>query len=96
MKKTGSIDLLLFSEELKTIFWGRKKPSNIQGLGWGPEFWIYIMIYVIVMSLGAGIFHSHYAEKLEEQNNFFKNLDGQKEFTANPMKGKPSQRKTTV
>jgi flagellar basal body-associated protein FliL len=84
------------SEEMKTIFWGRKKPSNIQGLGWGPEFWIYIMIYVIIMSLGAGIFHSHSAEQLEEQNNFIKALGSQQEFAVNPLKGKPSQRKTTV
>lgn len=88
--------MLLFSEDLGKIFWGRKKPSDIQGLGWGPEFWIYIMIYVMFMSLGAGIFHSHWVEKIEEQNNLLKGQFGPQEFAANPNKNKPNTRKTTV
>jgi len=88
----------LFSDEIGKIFWGRKKPSNIQGLGWGPEFWIYIMIYVMFMSLGAGIFHSHWSQKIEEQNNTYKGQLGSQaqEFQINSNKNKPNMRKTTV
>ena len=98
MERKGNLDLLIFSAEEGTIFWTRKKPANLKGLGWGPEFWIYIMIYVMLMSLGAGLFHSHYSDKIEEQSVIIKeSSEGPQEFVLNPAsKGKPNLRKTTV
>lgn len=66
------MDILIFSAEEQTIFWGRKKPSNLKGIGWNTDFWIYIMIYVMLMSLAAGFFHSHFTEKVDDQSVILK------------------------
>jgi hypothetical protein len=93
----GAIDLLLVSNDQKTIFWARKKPANLKGLGWSPEFWIYIMIYVMLMSLGAGFFHSQFFDKLEEGSEVIKNSSEQSpQFEILPKRNKIKHpRKTT-
>lgn len=92
--------MLLFSSDQATIFWGRKKPANLKGIGWGPDFWIYIMIYVMVMSLGAGLLHSHFLpDKIQEQSILKEHADSNppEEFKIDPKKKPVSfPRKTTV
>ena len=57
------MDLLLSFGD--SLYWGRKKKANYEGLGWDPNFWIYLMTYVLVGSLLAGLFHVYNAEKHE-------------------------------
>ena len=65
LENSGEVDFLLHT--LDSIYWGRKKKLGLEGLGWEPNFWIYLMSYVILMSMAAGLFHSYYSEHLEEE-----------------------------
>jgi hypothetical protein len=65
LKQDGSIDLLLYSEEESIIYWGRKIVATVLDFGWDPNFWIYLMYYVIVLSLVVGLVHAYFAGKAE-------------------------------
>ena len=95
LDNSHSIDLLLFSGNEKTIYWGRKKKANLQGVGWDPNFWIYLMTYVIAMSLAAGLFHAYKVKNTETQKKL--DLPKWKPSTViNEEKGKINIRKITV
>mmetsp|Transcript_32470 Transcript_32470/g.32187 ORF Transcript_32470/g.32187 Transcript_32470/m.32187 type:complete len:96 (+) Transcript_32470:1151-1438(+) len=65
----------MYSEEEGNLYWGRKEKLNLEGLGWDPNFWIYLSSYVIIMSMTAGLFHAYYIEKLNKEHQNI--LEGQ-------------------
>lgn len=60
----NNLDLVLYSTSQRTIGWGRR---SVQGsdLGWNPDFWMFLMIYVLAMSLLLGLAHTAYVKKLK-------------------------------
>lgn len=58
----------MYSGNEGKLYWARKQKLNLEGLGWEPNFWIYLMIYVIFMSMAAGLFHAYYSGKISKQH----------------------------
>ena len=99
---TGQLDLILYSETQHRIVWGRRAFKTPPGLGWDPNFWVYVMTYVIGASLVLLSMHFYWDSKLQEEE---RKLLGEAESpksaweTVNdpPSSGKrANHRKTTV
>lgn len=94
------LDLVLYSETQHRIVWGRRAFKTPSGLGWDPNFWVYVMCYVILASLVLVSMHFYWDSKLQEEE---RKLLGEAEApkvaweVEQPQSGKRgTHRKTTV
>jgi hypothetical protein len=97
---TKQLDLVLYSESQHKIVWGRRAFKTPSGLGWDPNFWVYVMCYVILASLVLVTMHFYWDSKLQEEE---RKLLGEAEVPKvvwepeQPQSGKRgANRKTTV
>lgn len=49
-------EFIIFSEKNSTLFWIKKYIGYISGFGWDSNFWIYLMIYIYIVSSILGIY----------------------------------------
>mmetsp|Transcript_26713 Transcript_26713/g.48119 ORF Transcript_26713/g.48119 Transcript_26713/m.48119 type:complete len:338 (+) Transcript_26713:810-1823(+) len=95
----GELDLVLYSSTQRTIGWGRR---SVQGsdLGWNPDFWMILMVYVLAMSLALGLAHTAYVKRLKRTEMSLLNLPPGLEFKApthvDPDNLPKAKRKITV
>eukprot|EP00357_Protocruzia_adherens_P002613 CAMPEP_0115006250 /NCGR_PEP_ID=MMETSP0216-20121206/20382_1 /TAXON_ID=223996 /ORGANISM="Protocruzia adherens, Strain Boccale" /LENGTH=518 /DNA_ID=CAMNT_0002372785 /DNA_START=116 /DNA_END=1672 /DNA_ORIENTATION=- len=57
--------LIVIEKESCRVDWIRKRELALTGFGWDPNFWLYLMIYTIVVSLSVGTIHAYCLKKLE-------------------------------
>lgn len=98
---TQQLDLILYSENQHRIVWGRRAFKTPVGLGWDPNFWVYVMCYVILASLVLVTMHFYWDSKLqEEERKLLGDMETPKigwDMGEQPSPGKRvTTRKTTV
>jgi hypothetical protein len=79
----GNLDLVLYSNTQRMIGWGRRA-VQVSDFGWNPNFWMLLMIYVMVMSLILGLAHTAYLKKLKHADLNLLHLPAGIEFKAAP------------
>lgn len=60
-------EFILYSEKNATLFWIKKYIDYILGFGWNSNFWIYLMIYIYILSSIVGIYRFVILKNLKEE-----------------------------
>ena len=66
-------EFIIFSEKNSSLFWIKKYIGYISGFGWDSNFWIYLMIYIYIVSSILGVYRFLILKNLKEEseNNKF-------------------------
>jgi len=67
LSNSKQLDLVLYSETQHRIVWGRRAFKTPIGLGWDPNFWVYVMCYVILATLVLVTMHFYWDSKVQEE-----------------------------
>jgi hypothetical protein len=70
------VELIIYSNDKTSLYWVKKYVPFISGFGWNSDFWIYIILYIYILSSIVGIFEFYKLKKLNDeltQNNLVKN-----------------------
>jgi hypothetical protein len=87
----GNLDLVLYSNTRRMIGWGRRA-VQVSDFGWNPNFWMLLMIYVMVMSLLLGLAHTAYLKRLKHADLSLLHLPPGIEFKTAPAVQEPDER----
>jgi len=60
-------EFIIFSEQNSSLFWIKKYIGFISGFGWDSNFWIYLMIYIYIVSSILGIYRFLKLRNLKEE-----------------------------
>ncbi len=70
------VELIIYSNDKTSLYWVKKYVPFISGFGWNSDFWIYIILYIYILSSIVGIFEFYKLKKLNDEltkNNLVKN-----------------------
>ena len=72
----STVELIIYSNEKSSLYWLKKYVPFISGFGWNSDFWIYVILYIYILSSIVGIFEFYKLKKLNDElskNNLVKN-----------------------
>lgn len=61
-------EFIIFSEKNSSLFWIKKYIGIISGFGWDSNFWIYLMIYIYIVSSILGVYRFVILKNLKEES----------------------------
>jgi hypothetical protein len=63
----GYPEFIIYSGEETTLYWIKKYVPYLSGIGWDSNFWIYMILYIYVVSSVVGLFEFYRLKKLNDQ-----------------------------
>ena len=72
----SNVELIIYTNEKSSLYWLKKYVPFISGFGWNSDFWIYVILYIYLLSSIVGIFEFYKLKKLNDElsnNNLVKN-----------------------
>lgn len=60
-------EFILYSIKQNSLYWIKKYVPYITGFGWDPNFWIYMIIYIYIVSSVVGMYEFYRLKKLNDQ-----------------------------
>jgi hypothetical protein len=60
-------EFIVYSVKSNSLFWIKKYTPSLSGFGWNSNFWIYIIIYIYIVSSVVGIYDFYKLKKLNDK-----------------------------
>ena len=63
----SNVELIIYTNEKSSLYWLKKYVPFISGFGWNSDFWIYVILYIYLLSSIVGIFEFYKLKKLNDE-----------------------------
>lgn len=60
-------EFIVYSENENSLYWIKKYTPYLTGFGWNSNFWIYIIIYIYIVSSVVGIWDFYHLKRLNDK-----------------------------
>jgi hypothetical protein len=62
-------EFIVYSTSSTSLYWIKKHTGGLTGFGWNSNFWIYLMIYIYIVSSVVGFFQFYKLKTLNDRLN---------------------------
>lgn len=75
LNEDALVEAIVYSESKSTLFWMKQYEPFISGFGWNSQFWIYLIIYLYIVSSIVGIYEFLKLKRLNDEYVMEKSQD---------------------